>query len=460
MDDYGRYSFWLETCGDDLTPRPPLEGTVTADVAILGAGYSGLWTAYYLLQRDPSLRVVVVEAEIAGYGASGRNGGWCYAGFPVSPSVLEERYGRERTVALLRAMYDTVGEVARVCEAEGIDAQIAQSGVLRIARGPEQLSAIEGSLATYERLGVAEHYQLLSAAELAGRVRVSGALGALWVKDGLTIHPARLVRGLARAVERHGGTIYEQSPVLEFQSGASPRLITARGEVRAGAIVLAGEAYLTRFAALRRQLLPLYSLIALTEPLSAAQWAAIGWERRECLSSNRYVVDYLQRTQDGRILFGSRGAPYRYGARIADSFDHHRPTHERIKRLVREWFPSVGDIRFTHEWGGPLGVPRDWMPTVAYDRASGLATARGYSGSGVATANLTGRTLADLLTATDSPRVELPFVAHRSPDWEPEFARWLAVRLMLPSYAVIDARARRRGTPPSGRTLTERLGRH
>lgn len=460
MRDYGRYSFWLETCGDDLTPRPALAGTVTADVAILGAGYSGLWTAYYLLQRDPSLRVVVVEGEIAGYGASGRNGGWCYAGFPVSTGVLEERFGRERTRALLAAMYETIDEVARVCAAEGIDAQIARSGVLRIARGPEQLPGIDGSLATYERLGFGDHYRRLGAAELAERVRVSGALGALWIKDGLTIHPARLVRGLARAVERRGGTIYEGSPVVDFQSGARPRLITAGGEVRAGAIVLAGEAYLARFPAFRRQLLPLYSLIALTEPLSEEQWAAIGWAGRECLSSNRYVVDYLQRTQDGRILFGSRGAPYRYGARIADDFDHHRPTHDRIRRLVREWFPAAGEVRFTHEWGGPLGVPRDWMPTVAYDRASGLATVRGYGGSGVATANLTGRTLADLLTATDSPRVELPFVAHRSPDWEPEALRWLAVRLMLPSYALIDARARRTGTPPSGRTLTERLGRH
>jgi glycine/D-amino acid oxidase-like deaminating enzyme len=460
MRDYTRYSFWLETCGDDLTPRPPLEGPVAADVAILGAGYTGLWTAYYLLAQDPSLRVVIVEAEIAGYGASGRNGGWCYAGFPVSPTVLEERFGRERARATIAAMYDTVAEVERVCAAEGIDAQIARSGVLRIARGPEQLPGIAASLATYERLGFGDHYQALGAEELAERIRVSRALGALWIKDGLTIHPARLVRGLARAVERRGATIFEGSPVTAYEAGARPRLVTPRGEVRAGAIVLAGEAYLTRFPALRRQLLPLYSLIGLTEPLSEEQWAAIGWAGRECVSSSRYVVDYLQRTADGRILFGSRGAPYRYGARIADAFDGHRATHARIRRLVREWFPSLDGVRFTHEWGGPIGVPRDWMPTVAYDRASGLATARGYSGQGVATANLTGRTLADLLTATDSPRLELPFVAHRSPDWEPEPVRWLATRLMLPSYALIDARARRTGIPPSGRTLTERLGRH
>jgi glycine/D-amino acid oxidase-like deaminating enzyme len=458
--DYARYSYWLETCGDDLTPRPALEGTRTVDVAILGAGYTGLWAAYYLLQREPSLRVAVVEGEIAGFGASGRNGGWCYAGFPLSLGALAERFGREQARATLLAMRETVAEVARVCEAEGIDAQIAASGVLRIARGPEQLPALDRAMRTYEEYGLADRYQRLSAAELAERLRVNRALGAIWAKDGLTIHPARLVRGLARAVERHGGTIYERSPVTEFRAGERPRLITAGGEVRAQAIVLAGEAYLSRFPQFRRQLLPLYSLIAITEPLTDEQWAAIGWAGRECVSSNRHVVDYLQRTADGRIVFGSRGAPYRFGAQIRDEYDQHGPTHERIGRLVRAWFPSLRDVRFTHTWGGPLGVPRDWMPAVGYDRASGVATARGYSGQGVATAHLTGRTLAELLTGTLSARTSLPFVDHQSPDWEPEWLRWLAVRLMLPSYARIDARARWSGTPPTGRTLTERLGRH
>ncbi|MFN8540231.1 MAG: FAD-dependent oxidoreductase [Thermomicrobiales bacterium] len=259
--DYGKYSFWLETCGDDLTPRPALEGTQTVDVAILGAGYTGLWTAYYLLQQQPSLRVAVVEGEIAGFGASGRNGGWCYAGFPLSLGALAERFGREQARATLLAMCETVAEVARVCEAEGIDAQIAASGVLRIARGPEQLPALGRAMRTYEEYGLAEYYQLLSQEELAARIRVSRALGAIWGKVGLTVQPARLVRGLARAVERRGGTIYEQSRVTEFHGGERPRLVTERGEVRAQAIVLAGEAYLTRFAAFRSQLLPLYSLI-------------------------------------------------------------------------------------------------------------------------------------------------------------------------------------------------------
>ena len=462
--DYSGYSYWLETCGDDLTPRPALAGTRTVDVAILGAGYSGLWTAYYLLQRDPSLRVAVVEAEIAGFGASGRNGGWCYAGFPVSLGALAERFGREQARATVLAMRETVAEIARVCTDEGINAQIAASGVLRIARGPEQVPALAQAMATYEQFGLADGYQQLSAAETAERLRVSRALGAIWARDGLTIHPARLVRGLARAVERRGGVIYERSPVTAFQAsgdgGDRPRLVTAGGEVRAQAIVLAGEAYLARFAQFRRQVLPLYSLIALTEPLSDAQWATIGWAGRECVSSNRYVVDYLQRTADGRILFGSRGAPYRHGARIRDEYDRHGPTHARIGQLLRAWFPSLQDVRITHAWGGPFNVPRDWMPTVAHDRASGIATARGYGGQGVATAHLAGRTLAELLTGTASARTSLPFVGHRSPDWEPEFLRWLAVRLMLPSYARIDARARWSGTPPTGRTLTERLGGH
>lgn len=457
---YATYSHWLATCGDDLTPRPALVGTITADVAILGAGYTGLWAAYYLLRREPSLRVAIVEGEIAGFGASGRNGGWCYAGFPLSLGALAERFGRDRARATILALRETVAEVARVCAEEGIDAQIAPSGVLRIARGPEQEPALDAAMATYEAFGLADGYERLSADALAARIRVSRARGAIWAKDGLTVHPARLVRGLARAVERRGGAIYERSPVVAFRGGERPALVTADGEVRAQAIVLAGEAYLARFPEFRRQLLPLYSLIAITEPLSDADWATIGWAGRECVSSNRYVVDYLQRTADGRVLFGSRGAPYRYGAAIRDEYDRHGPTHARIGTLIRAWFPALRGVRLADAWGGPIGVPRDWMPTVAYDRAGGIATARGYSGQGVATAHLTGRTLADLLTGTASPRTALPFVNHRSPDWEPEWLRWLAVRLMLPSYARIDARTRWSGTPPTGRTLTERLGRH
>ena len=462
VNGYARFSFWLETAGDDLAPRPALDGSVEVDVAVLGAGYSGLWTAYYLLRRDPSLRVAIVEREIAGFGASGRNGGWCSAGFPLSLGALAGRYGRDAARAVHAAMVEAVEEVGRVCVEEGIDAHYVKGGALRLARGRHQLPLLERSLATYAKLGLAEDYRLLDAGETAARIRVAGALGALYTPHCATIHPGRLVRGLARAVERRGATIYEATPVTGYetaQTGKPPRLRTPRGDVRARALVLAGEAYLSQLAQLRRQLIPIYSLIVLTAPLSASQWAEIGWQGRECVSSQRYTVDYLSRTADGRILFGGRGAPYHLGSRIADAYDRHAPTHAMLRRAAREWFPALHDVEFTHAWGGPLGVPRDWLPTISYDRATGVATARGYTGQGVATANLAGRTLADLIAGVGSPRAAPPMATHRSPDWEPEPLRWLGVRYVQRGYARLDARAERTGLPPTGRTLAERLGR-
>jgi glycine/D-amino acid oxidase-like deaminating enzyme len=429
-------------------------------VAILGAGFTGLWTAYYLLKQQPSLRVVILEAEIAGFGASGRNGAWCNSAFPVTPAELVRRFGAEATRDLLLEMRGAVEEVGRVAAAEGIDAQYFRGGQLRIARGTAQLPAIKDAHESARALGLEEDLGLLDAEETAGRVRITGAEGALYNPHCATIHPARLARGLARAVESLGGEIFERTTVTDFEPGGSPRLVTDAGEVRAGAVVLAGEAYLARLRKLRRQVLPIYSLIVLTEPLSEAQWAEIGWEGRECVASSRYTVDYLSRTSDGRILFGGRGAPYHYGSRIKDAYDRHDPTHEMLRHTAREWFPALEGARFTHAWGGPLAMPRDWMPTMAYDPAQGVATARGYTGQGVATANLSGRTLADLILARATTLTRLPTVNHEPRSWEPEPLRWLGARYVQRGLSKVDDHAERTGQPPTGKTLAERLGSH
>lgn len=460
MKAYSTYSYWLETAGDDLTPRPPLDGSIDVDIGILGAGYSGLWTAYYLLRRNPSLRVAVVEAEIAGFGASGRNGGWCSSGFPVSLEMLQRRFGSDAAWVLQEVMWQTVDEIGSVCQDEEIDAQYLKGGMLRLARGQQELPAIRRAHAVYQSLGLGQRYTLLDAAQTNARLRVTGTAGSLFTQECATVHPGRLVRGLARAVERRGATIYEGTEVTGYETGTSPRLKTNRGDVRATSIVLAGEAYLTRLRPLHRQLIPVYSLIVLTEPLDDAQWQQIGWAGHECVSSNRYTVDYLSRTADGRILFGSRGAPYHLGSRIEDRYDKHETTHTMIKELVAEWFPALRGIHFTHSWGGPVGMPRDWMPTIAHDPRAGLATARGYTGQGVATSNLAGRILADLLIGERSPLTDLPMVGHRSPNWEPEPLRWLATRYVQWAYGRIDKRAERTGRAPTGRTLAERLGQH
>lgn len=460
MRDYKSVSYWLETSGDDLMPRPAFAGTVQADVAILGGGYSGLWVAYYLLKNRPGLKVVILEAETAGFGASGRNGGWLSSGFPVSPQELVKRFGRDAARSLLQTVAASIDEVARVLGQEGIEAHCVKGGALHLARGKHQLPALHREREAYEALGLGDRHHVMPRAEVEDRVRVTKVEGALFTPDCATIHPGRLVRGLARAVEKRGGRIYEQSRVLDVRKEPSPALVSAEGSVQAETVVLAGEAYLTRLPGMRRTLLPAYSLILLTEPLDAEVLAQIGWEGRECLSSYRYTVDYLSRTADGRILFGSRGAPYHFGSRIADGYDRHAATHATIERLVHEWFPMLEDVRFTHSWGGPVGMPRDWMPTVSFDKRRGVATARGYTGQGVATSNLAGRILADLILGQASDLTHLPLVNHRSPKWEPEPLRWMAVRYIQNGLTDLDVRSERSGMAPSGKSLAERLAHH
>lgn len=457
-------SFWLEDAADDLTPRPPLDGSSDVDVVIVGAGFTGLWTARELLRRDPSRSVLVVESEIAGFGASGRNGAWLSGMIAVSPDELARRSSPTRARDTILAMRDTVDVVARACEEDGIDARLRRGGLLRLARGVHEQPQIDQALASLRRIGVDDGILALSPDEVAARVRVADVHGALFDPYGAAIHPGRLVRGLARTVERHGGTIVESTPVAEVvpggPGGRRPRVRTERGDVQADAVVLATEAWLSQLPRYRRAVLPLYSLIVLTEPIDDATWAQIGWDGHELLSSHRYTVDYLSRTVDGRVLFGGRGAPYHYGSRIAPAYDRHGPTHATLRAHLQSWFPPLRDVAFTHAWGGPLGMPRDWMPSFRFDPATGIGAGYGYTGQGVATANLAGRVLADLIVDGDTPFRDLPMVGHRPRRWEPEPLRWLGARYLQVSLARIDARSAQRGTPPAGRSLAERLLRH
>lgn len=457
MKDYGKYSFWLENSGDDLTPRAPLEGSRRADVAILGAGFSGLWTAYHLLQRDPSLDVVVVEQEIAGFGASGRNGGWCFSGFPVPPSSLASRYGKETARAVSLAMYETVDNVGEVCKAENIDAHYIKSGELEFARAGYEMPQIEEMWKEYRDIGLEDHVEMLDRDAANERIRITDTVGAFWNKEGASVQPARLARGLARAVERHGGTIYEQTRVTRFVPGPLPRLDTARGNISAEVIVLAGEAYLSQMPQLSRAIIPITSHIVLTEPLSPQIWEQIGWEDRAVVGGFGTQGGYLNHTADGRIAFGPYRGNYPFNSKITDSLDRDEEIFEHGRKSARAWFPMLKDVRFTHSWGGVLGVPRDGMPVMSFDRQSGVATARGYTGEGVATANLSGRVLADLITDQKTALTELPMTQHVPREWEPEPIRWAGVTFVRRSRMRTMEQAEREGRYPDKPTLAQRL---
>lgn len=429
-------------------------------MAILGAGYTGLWTALELLLRDPSLRVVLVERELAGWGASGRNGGWVSPEISVSVEEQVARVGKDAARRIHHAMVDTVHEVARWIEELGIDADLAVDGMLLVARGGHQVGALRHVQEEMALIGEPDFFRWLEPGEVAERVRVANTWAGLFAEPCAVVHPGKLVRGLARAVERAGGVIHEQTAVTGYDLEPRPVLHTTGGDVRAEVIVLAGEAYLSQLRRHHREVLPVYSQIMLTAPLTDEQWAGIGWERRFVMQSKRLTIDYLQRTADGRIAFGGRGGRYRWGSAIKPEWDCVETVAAALRAQFEEFFPSLAEVPFERCWGGVVGVHRDWMPAMRYDRERGLAVAGGYAGEGVATANLAGRVLADLITGTESEVLELPMAGHRPKRWEPEPLRWLGVRHVMASAERLEEKAIRTGRAPTGRSLAERLMAH
>ncbi|WP_392965965.1 NAD(P)/FAD-dependent oxidoreductase [Streptomyces sp. LN245] len=458
----GGISFWYADDGLPA-PREPLPGDATADVVVVGGGYTGLWTAYYLKKAAPFLRVTVLEQKFCGYGASGRNGGWLYNGI-AGRDRYAKLHGQEAAVRLQRAMNDTVDEVVRVAAEEGIEADIHQGGVLEVAYTPAQLARLKAFHAHELSFGEKDR-ELYGAKETAERIRVADAVGSAWTPHGARLHPVKLVKGLAAAVEALGVTIHEQTPVTEIR----PRhAVTPYGTVRAPYILRCTEGFTANLKGQKRTWLPMNSSMIATEPLTAGQWAEIGWEGRETLGDMAHAYMYAQRTADDRIALGGRGVPYRFGSRTDNDGRTQRSTVDALYEILVRLFPSLTGVQVSHAWSGVLGVPRDWCATVTLDRSTGLGWAGGYVGSGVATANLAARTLRDLVRqdsgqAYATELTALPWVGHKVRKWEPEPFRWIGVHGMYATYRTADRREGTTHSPESSRLarIADRVaGRH
>ncbi|WP_019182210.1 NAD(P)/FAD-dependent oxidoreductase [Microbacterium yannicii] len=430
----GDVSWWWRQLGGAPAPRAALAGDLDVDVAIVGAGYTGLWTAYYLTRAQPDLRVVVLEQRFAGFGASGRNGGWLTNTVTGGRERYVETRGRGAAIAQQRALNDTVDEVIAVAAREGIDADIVKGGELDIARTPSQLARLQAAVAD-EQSWPHTDVELLDASAAASRVAVDGVLGGVWHPHCARVHPAKLVRGLAAAVEGLGVPIYEQTRVREITPG---RAVTDRGTVRAAHVLRATEGFTADLAGEHRTWLPMNSSMIVTEPLPASFWDRVGWTGRETLGDFAHVYMYAQRTADDRIAFGGRGVPYRFGSRVDTDGSTQQRTIASLAELLRTFFPDAADTPIAHAWAGVLGVPRDWAATVGHDRSTGLGWAGGYVGTGVTATNLAGRTLADLVLERDTELTRLPWVGHRAKRWEIEPLRWSAVNSIYTAYRMAD----------------------
>jgi glycine/D-amino acid oxidase-like deaminating enzyme len=431
----GGVSFWWRQLGLP-SRRPALEGDLSVDVAIVGAGYTGLWTAYYLARSDPSLRIALLEKEFAGFGASGRNGGWLTGELAGSPARYAATHGRDAVVALQREMYATVDEVLSVCDVEGLDVDAVKDGVLCVARSVPQRSRLLVEVDEARQWGRGEKdLWLLSPTELGERLSVEGALLASYSPHCARIQPAKLASGLASLVERMGVTIYEGTRVTKVRPGL---VRTSRGTVRARYVLRATEGFTAGLRGERRTWLPMNSSLIVTEPLSEEAWKEIGWSGAELLGDAAHAYMYAQRTPEGRIAFGGRGVPYRFGSRWDASGQTSPDTVAALSELLGQFFPAVRGMAIEHAWSGVLGVPRDWCSTVSFDASSGLGLAGGYVGHGVAAANLAGRTLRDLVLSRETPLVSLPWVGRTVRRWEFEPLRYVGVHAMYAAYRYAD----------------------
>lgn len=440
MSGWGGVSLWMEQLGEALMPRPALYQDLQADVVIIGAGYSGLWAAYYLKQQAPHLDIVIVEAQIAGFGASGRNGGWLMGNLLGEDRLLGPLPAAQRHAGyqLLHAIPD---EVERVCRLEGIDCELRKGGVLYCAaRYPEQERRLREQLDAVRAQGLGEDdYRWLSPQALREQLNVAQAYGALYSPHCATIQPARLVRGLAEAVERMGVRIYEQSPVLDWKPG---QVRTEHGRVSADWVVPAVEGYASTLPPLNKHQLAAQSLIVATEPLPADVWAEIGLTRGQAFSENSRQVTYGQRSRDDRLVFGARGG-YRFGGRLRSDFNLTQAERALRQHLFSELFPILRNVRLTHAWGGNLGVARSFHPHMLADRRQRIALAGGYGGEGVGASNLGGRTVAALILGQDNELTHQPWVLGDRPlaslpRWEPEPLRWLGYNAIIQSFVHED----------------------
>ncbi|SIR78856.1 NAD(P)/FAD-dependent oxidoreductase [Williamsia sterculiae] len=437
----GDVSFWWADLGA-VRPRPPLPGDLDADIAIVGGGLTGLWTAYYLRRSSPDARIAVFEQRFCGFGASGRNGGWLsaeVAGNRSRYARIARSRGQDGAAAnrqLTATMQAGVREVLARIHDEDIDCDAEHSGVLFLARCAAQRSRLAAHLDHEAEMGDTD-WQLLSRSDLDTRLRVSAAQAGAWSPHCARVQPAKLSRGVADAVERSGVEIYEQTRVADVDAG---RVVTDRGTVRAPIVLVCVEGFTATLPRRHRSLLPLNSAMVVTEPLPDRVWDEIGWRDCELLGEMAHAYTYSQRTADGRIALGGRGIPYRFGSAIDHDGVTQPPTATALTTALRELFPAAADVPIAHTWCGVLGVHRDWSASIRYDPRTGMGSAAGYVGSGLTTTNVAARTLHDLVLGHETELTSLPWVGHRPRRWEPEPLRYLGVAGMYAAYRTADRR--------------------
>jgi glycine/D-amino acid oxidase-like deaminating enzyme len=424
-------SYWLrEALGSEADPRalPPLRDALDVDVAIVGGGYTGLWTAYFLTERDPAVRVAILEQDICGGGPSGRNGGFLH-GWWDQLRVLTDLWGAERALELAWAADEAVAGTAAFCRRYGVDAWFHHGGYLRVSASPAQDDDWGGAVAACRELGVADQYVALGPDEVAQHCASPALRGGAFMKNAATVQPARLARGLRRVLLERGVAIHEMTRVERLSADGGVEITTAGARLRAEQAVLAINAWAAGWPGFRSALVTWGSYIALTEP-APGLLKELGWTNGVAITDSRFTIHYFRTTPDGRVAFGAGVGPAGFGGRIGSGFERDRRAVERTVAGLRRLLPAFRDVRIAEAWGGPIDVSADRLPIIGSRAGGRVHFAHGYSGNGVGPARLAGRILAARLCGSEEAITRLPIVGRRTRRFPPEPIRYVGARIV------------------------------
>ena len=433
--------FWL--AGRRRDPDPSLTGRHECDIVIVGAGFTGLWTANFLKTLDPAREVIVVEQETAAYGASGRNAGMMGETLDHSHSLAIAHFGGAEARLLARLGRENTDGLVRFLEERGIDCDLERTGEIHVALLPSQVEELTEAAESAARLGLT-HYRVLDAREVRAELRCERFQGGLLNPHCGMLNPVKLAEGLKREAGRRGVRFYERTRVSAIDaSGAGVRLRAPGGEVGARKMILATNAYTHQiFPRLKHWFIPLYDYILVSEPLTAEQMGRIGWRGRQGFTDVRSFFKYYRLTADNRILFGTSEAAYYRGNRVDASCDHSDRHYAELRESFRRHFPALAEVEFPYAWGGPICSTTRFTPFFGSARRGRVLYGLGYTGHGIAFTHLAGQILAHMALGRPTPLLDLKMVRRKPFPYPPEPFRSLAVAAVTRALRRVDAGGR------------------
>jgi len=416
-----------------ITARDCVKAANSFDVAIIGGGFSGLWSAYHLKQLQPSLKIAIFEQKYVGYGASGRNGGWASAEYPTSNSRLIKEHGVQTYNNLRKSLIESIDEIGQIAKSNAWQIEYAKGGALVFATNKAQLTRISSE--------IDDEHKFLSKDQASELLNVANIKGGIYTPHCAALNPFNLTQSLAKYLESNGVKIFEESKVEEISDKA---LLVNGHRIGCQISIRATEAFTAR-KWIANQQIPIYSLIIATERLPSEILTQIRNSQRATFQEACNLITYAQITGDNRLAIGGRGSRYKLFSHLSERSETDVRMHSALEKRAVKWFPQLQSVNFEYRWGGPIALTRRWQSYLNYNPITGQAAIGGYVGDGVTLSYLVAKTLAQIIDGQKTP--DLPFVNQRIGRWEPEPIRYLAVNAGFKATVVADFEERITGRP-------------